>query len=158
MARTKELRGLGGQDVAARVGAMIMSASSQSSPLSVKCIAGGGGLGVKTWADAISNIERSLMSLREFEVTPFRLTVTFVIPGETYAPKFKGVRVNSYLEEYETLVIQVALPESPPADGPRAEVVRYLSLAVDKAEAWGKKKNLTTGPLSAIRSAFAGIV
>ncbi|MBG0564027.1 hypothetical protein [Actinoplanes aureus] len=125
-------------------------------PLSVKVDAGGT-TGENAWIGAVSELERSLESAVSTESSPFNLAVTYFISGRTYAPGFRGMRVGFYLSKYRTLVIQIVLPASPPEDGARAELLRVLGPAVDRAEAWGRRKRLLDGELTAVRTALAEV-
>ncbi|MFE1881619.1 hypothetical protein [Streptomyces diastatochromogenes] len=130
-------------------------ASASSPPLVVKSVVGGG-LEDKSWSSAISDLQIQLRGVRAVESDPFGLTVTFFVPGEVYAPKFSGLRIGSYLEDYRTLVVQVALPEHPDRDA-KAELLALLGKAVERAEAWGRRKKLLSGPLAGSRGAIANL-
>lgn len=125
-------------------------------PLSVK-IAAGGTLGERAWTDAVSDLDQSLRSVRAVEPAPFHLAVTFFVPGRATAPRFQGLRVGFYLSQQRTLVIEIVLPKSPPAGDARAELLRLLLPAVKRAEAWGRRKRLLDGDLTAVRSALAEV-
>lgn len=121
--------------------------------LEIKSVVGGG-LEDKRWTAAIDALQASLRDFGEPSSDPFGLTVTYFIPGEVYGPKFSGVRVGAFLEEFRSLVVQVALPEHPHSDASE-ELLDHLSAAVSKAEAWGKRKKRLSGQLTAARDAAA---
>ncbi|MCF6525007.1 hypothetical protein [Streptomyces sp. JJ36] len=110
----------------------------------------GGGFEDKQWTSALDSLHGSLQELREGANVPFNLTVTFFIPGEIYGPKFSGIRIGSFLEDHRSLIVQVALPRHPENDA-REEFLDFLDSAIVKAEGWGKRKKLLSGPLEAAR-------
>ncbi|MFG2720806.1 hypothetical protein ACGFW5_21275 [Streptomyces sp. NPDC048416] len=118
-------------------------------PLSLKSIIGGG-LEDKRWTSALDSLRGTPSGIDTLSDIPFNLTVTFLVPGETYGPKFSGVRVGSFLEGFRSLVVQVALPRHPEGDA-RAELLDLLDEAITRAEGWGKRKKLLSGPLEAAR-------
>lgn len=117
--------------------------------LSVKSVIGGG-LEDKRWSAAIDSLQASLQGVEGYLAVPFNLTVTYFVPGEVYGPNFSGVRIGSFLEEYRSLVVQVALPTHPERDA-RVEILDFLDVAIIRAEGWGKRKKLLAGSLDAAR-------
>lgn len=120
-------------------------------PLSIKSVVGGG-FEDKSWTAAISDLQLELRETQRHVFDPFDVTVTFFIPGEVYEPKFSGVRISSFLEEFGSLVIQVALPKHPEGDA-RSGILDLVDKAVVRAEAWGKRKKRLSGPLTEAREA-----
>ncbi|MEU7012616.1 hypothetical protein [Streptomyces sp. NPDC046385] len=124
-------------------------ANTPLAALSLKSIIGGG-LEDKRWTSALDSLRGAPSGIDTPSDIPFNLTVTFFVPGETYGPKFSGVRVGSFLEEFRSLVVQVALPRHPEGDA-RAELLDLLDEAITRAEGWGERKKLLSGPLEAAR-------
>lgn len=120
-------------------------------PLSVKSIVGGG-FEDKRWTHAIDSLHGPLQEFVGISDIPFNLTVTYFVPGEVYGPKFSGIRIGSFLKDFQSLVVQVALPEHPESDA-RAELLDLLDQAIVRAEGWGKRKKVLTGSLVAARRA-----
>lgn len=124
-------------------------------PLSLKSIIGGG-LEDKRWTSALDSLRGLPQKLGRSSDVPFNLTVTYFVPGETYGPKFSGIRIGSFLEDFRSLVVQVALPRHPERDA-RAELLDLLDEAIARAEGWGKRKKLLSGPLEAARRAASDL-
>jgi hypothetical protein len=131
----------------------VTSNSISPSLLSIKSVVGGG-FEDKAWTSAIDNLQKTLQGLQGNDSAEFNLTVTYIIPGEVYSPKFSGIRVGSYLASHGTLVVQVALPEHPGSDA-RVEILEQLDKAIDRAEAWARKKKMLTGSFIGIRRVAA---
>ncbi|MFD7288673.1 hypothetical protein [Streptomyces sp. NPDC059863] len=130
-------------------------ANAPLAPLSLKSIIGGG-LEDKRWTSALDSLRGVSSGIGTPSDIPFSLTVTYFVPGETYGPKFSGIRVGSFLEEFRSLVVQVALPRHPEGDA-RAELLDLLDEAITRAEGWGKRKKLLSGPLEAARKAASDL-
>ncbi|UUU41677.1 hypothetical protein [Streptomyces sp. NBC_00162] len=128
---------------------------SESPALAIKSVVGGG-FEDKSWTSAISHLQVQLRGSRSVNEDPFGLTVTFFVPGEVYGPKFSGIRIGTFLEEFRTLVVQVALPEHPEGDA-RSEALDLLDEAIRKAEAWGKRKKFLSGQLQEVREVAASL-
>ncbi len=126
-----------------------MIGNSAPPPLAIKSVIGGG-FEDKSWTSVISDFQRHLKGAQGGRTDPFGLTVTFFVPGEVYGPKFSGLRIGTFLEEFRSLVVQVALPKHPDSDA-RSEVLDLLDEAVLKAEAWGKRKKYLSGQLEEAR-------
>ncbi|MEU2395024.1 hypothetical protein [Streptomyces sp. NPDC007369] len=126
-----------------------MNETATPTPLMIKSVVGGG-LEDKSWTTAIGDLQVRLRKLENGGDTPFGVTATFFIPGETYRPKFSGIRIGSFLEEFQSLVVQVALPEHPQSDA-QVEVLALLDEVILKAEGWGKRKKRISGQLEAVR-------
>lgn len=124
-------------------------------PLSLKSIIGGGAED-KRWTSALDSLRKVPQELGRPSDVPFNLTVTYFVPGEVYGPKFSGIRIGSFLEDFRSLVVQVALPRHPERDA-RAELLDLLDGAIVKAEGWGKRKKLLSGPLEAARRAASDL-
>lgn len=122
-------------------------------PLEIKSVVGGG-LEDKKWTAALDRLNKTLDAIDGASSDPFGLTVTYFVPGEVYGPKFSGVRVGTFLEEFGSLVVQVALPEHPENDATE-ELLDLLNSAISRAEAWGKRKKRLSGQLEAAREAAA---
>ncbi|WP_327240611.1 hypothetical protein OG243_37895 [Streptomyces sp. NBC_01318] len=120
-----------------------------SPPLVIKSVVGGG-FEDKSWTSAISDLQIQLRGVQGVRTDPFGLTVTFFVPGEVYGPKFSGIRISTFLEEFRSLVVQVALPKHPESDA-RSEVLGLLDEAVRKAEKWGNRKKYLSGRLEEAR-------
>ncbi|MER7912818.1 hypothetical protein [Streptomyces sp. NPDC096068] len=118
-------------------------------PLSLKSIIGGG-LEDKRWTSALDSLRGAPEELGRPSNVPFNLTVIYFVPGETYSPKFSGIRIGTFLKDFQSLTIQVALPRHPERDA-RAELLDLLDESIEKAEGWGKRKKLLFGPLEAAR-------
>ena len=110
----------------------------------------GGGHEDKRWTAALDALQAQLGDAGREHSVPFNLTVTYFIPAEVYGPKFSGSRVSTFLEEFTSLVIQVALPAHPEGDA-RTELLDLLDAAIAKAESWAKRKKLITRPLEEAR-------
>ncbi|UIX34690.1 hypothetical protein [Streptomyces sp. GQFP] len=119
-------------------------------PLSLKSIIGGG-IEDKRWTSVLDSL-RGVPELGRPSNVPFNLTVTYLVPGEVYVPKFSGIRIGSFLADFRSLVVQVALPRHPEKDA-REELLDLLDEAIARAEAWGKRKKLLSGPLEEARRA-----
>ncbi|MEU3188993.1 hypothetical protein ABZ707_33045 [Streptomyces sp. NPDC006923] len=130
-------------------------ANTPLSPLSLKSIIGGG-LEDKRWTAALDSLREAAQKIGTPSDVPFNLTVTYFVPGEIYGPKFSGIRIGSFLEDFRSLVVQVALPRHPEADA-RAELLDLLDEAIPRAEGWGKWKKLLSGPLEAARRAASDL-
>ncbi|GAA2535655.1 hypothetical protein [Winogradskya humida] len=124
-------------------------------PLTIRSIIGGG-FEDKSWTKAIDALVSALQDMQGIDSGPFNVTVTYIVPGEVYAPKFSGLRVSTFLPEFNSLVIQVALNNSPEKNG-MVELLDFLDKAVIKAESWGRKKKLVSSPMDEVRAAVAAL-
>ncbi|MGV9318418.1 hypothetical protein [Streptomyces sp. NPDC003660] len=124
-------------------------ANAPLEPLTVRSVIGGG-LEDRRWTSVIDSLQASLREVEASFDVPFNLTVTYFVPGEVYGPKFSGIRIGSFLEDFRSLVVQVALPRHPERDA-RTEVLDLLDQAVVRAESWGKRKKLLSGALAGAR-------
>lgn len=120
-------------------------AYSPPDPLSVKSIIGGG-FEDKRWTVVLDSLQAPLRDLEGLSEAPFNVTVTYFVPGEVYGPKFSGIRIGSFLQDFRSLVVQVALPEHPERD-PRAEVLDLLDQAISRAEGWGEAEKASLGSI-----------
>ncbi|MBU2663737.1 hypothetical protein KOI35_09475 [Actinoplanes bogorensis] len=120
-------------------------------PLEVKSIVGGG-LEDKRWTRAIESMHGPLTEFPGISDVPFNVTVTFLVPGEVWGPKFSGIRIGTFLGDYRSLVVQVALPAHPENDA-RAELLDLVDAAIARAEGWGRRKKLLDGGLAEARKA-----
>ncbi|GIG69307.1 hypothetical protein [Phytomonospora endophytica] len=129
--------------------------NNESSPsFSITSIIGGG-FEDKRWTSAINALQRALVhAAGDGPPDPFGLAVTFIVPGEVYAPRFAGMRTGRFLEEPQTLVVQVALPESP-GDNAQIELLDFLDEAIERAEGWGARKKRLDSQMVEARSVAA---
>ena len=63
------------------------------------------------------------------------------MPGDILKPDYSGVRTGSFSRKLSLLMVQVALPEEPPADI-RAALRMHTLEALAEAERWAKKKGI----------------
>jgi hypothetical protein len=130
-----------------------MTLDSDERVLFVNSLVGGSLGSAREWAAAVSDITLRVFDAAAGAVSPLIVGVLFQISGETFKADFEGLRTGRYSKATNTLLIQVALPESLP-DSTYDFLVEMLKKAIDVAEDVSRKKNLSDG-LPAIRSILA---
>ena len=63
----------------------------------------------------------------------FRINVEFHVPGNILSPEFQGVRTGTFRKADRHLMVQVVVPNDPPAD-PYAYCLHAIGDAVDAAQ------------------------
>lgn len=121
--------------------------------LQVKAIVGGG-FEDKRWTRAVDDLKAALREMDAVPDAPFTVTVTFVIPGEVFAPRSAGIRIVSLLEDFRSVIVHVPVPANPVNDA-RAELLDLLDKAIAESETSAKQKGFITAPLTAARGAAA---
>jgi hypothetical protein len=122
-------------------------------PLTIRSIIGGG-VEDKRWTRAIDDLVPALR--KDSGPGPFTVTVTYLVPAEVWVPPFSGLRLHSYSGETLSVTVQVALAEHPVGNA-HAELLDFLDMAVERAEAWGRRKKIATGPLAEVRESAAAL-
>ena len=91
--------------------------------------------GPSEWSEAVRDLGKRVMELREGVHSPLAVNVVYQIPGRFLAPEFEGVRTGRFSRKEARLLVQVALPAEVAADT-SVEVRRLLRDAIETAEAF----------------------
>ena len=111
-------------------------------PLSIGSIDGGATIGNRRlWSEAIRQLSTQIQEALGEVGIPLGINVVFQIPGKMIQPDFTGVRTGSYSKQRAGLMVQVALPETPPVD-PYLYVRAQTLEAIDEAERWATRRGV----------------
>jgi len=83
--------------------------------LALGVIVGGPGVSVQ-WSEAVTQLGRRVMELREGVEPPLSVNVVYQIPGQFLQPDFEGARSGRFSRKEGCLLVQVALPATPTGD------------------------------------------
>ena len=95
----------------------------------------------RPWLQAIRALTLRIAEARVGAQPPLGINVVFHIAGTTFKPDFSGVRTARYANDEGLLMVQVALPESVPAD-PEAYLRSAVVDAIKAAESWAAKRTV----------------
>jgi hypothetical protein len=93
------------------------------------------------WDKAVSDLLLRTMAASIGVSSPMSVNVVFQIPGEWVAPEFSGVRTGRFSAAESVLMVQVAVPKEVDGD-PKATLLDLLDMAIDRAEAYAKRKKI----------------
>lgn len=119
-----------------------MIESSDDPVLYVGSVLGGTAGHTKAWAQAISTVRRRVEAAAPGHESPLRVDVVFHVSGEVVTTNFTGVRTGRYSASERLLSVQVAVPDRT-SDDPEGEIKALLAQAIDTAESYARKKNLS---------------
>jgi hypothetical protein len=111
--------------------------------LSIGSILGGRSIWTSEWSDAIRALTIKIANARKGVVSPLNVNVVFHVPGNLIKPDFEGVRTGSFSKNASLLMVQVALPEAPPADIDADLKARVIE-ALNEAERWAQEKQIAS--------------
>lgn len=117
--------------------------SDVAQALSVGSILGGRGPWTSTWSEAIGALTIKIANARKGVISPLNVNVVFHVPGNLMKPDFEGVRTGSFSKKTSLLQVQIALPETPPADID-ADLKARVNEALNEAERWAQKKKIAS--------------
>ena len=109
--------------------------------ISIGSIIGGTMGTTREWDSAVTRLMCVVAERRVGVASGLGINVVFQIPGEVLKPDFEGVRTGYYSKKENLLMVQVALPEELP-DDIEGYLRRELAVAVDEAEAWGRRRRV----------------
>jgi hypothetical protein len=90
---------------------------------------------------AARHLTRQVMLAAVGVHSPLNLNVVFQLPGEWVAPDFVGVRTGRFNASRSLLMVQAAVPKEP-TDDPDSMLLSLLAMAVDRAEAYARRKKI----------------
>lgn len=108
---------------------------------SIGSVIGGRTPGNRAWREEIAHLAKDVVAARAGLESPLNLNIVFHVAGHLLRPEFEGVRTGAFRVADRLLMVQIALPDSAPAN-PRAELLSLLQSAVAEAERWSKRKGL----------------
>lgn len=117
--------------------------------LAIGAVAGGPGTS-RAWSDAVRELGRRVIDLRDGVESPLAVNVVYQIPGQFLEPEFEGVRTGRFSRKEARLLVQVALPRAPTLDA-AAEVRVLLHGAIIVAEEFAQMEGLIEGRLASLR-------
>jgi len=109
--------------------------------LALGMVVGGPGASVQ-WSEAVQQLGRRVMELREGVDSPLSVNVVYQIPGQFLQPDFEGVRSGYFSRKEGCLLVQVALPATPAGDA-YEEARARLTQAISVAEQFSYMEGLT---------------
>jgi hypothetical protein len=118
--------------------------------LSIGAVAGGPGAS-RVWSEAVRQLGRRVISMRDGLSSPLAINVVYQIPGRFLEPEFEGVRSGRFSRKEALLLIQAALPSDPEADA-SLEVRRLLRDAVALAEDFARQEGMIEDELPELRA------
>jgi hypothetical protein len=110
-------------------------------PLSIGAVIGGHTQRTRAWSAALGELTLDIAEARTGVTSALNVNVVFHVPGDILKPDYSGVRTGSFSRKLSLLMVQVALPEEPPADI-RAALRMHTLEALAEAERWAKKKGI----------------
>lgn len=117
--------------------------------LAIGAVAGGPGTS-REWAEAVKQLGRRVIAVREGVTSPLAVNVVYQIPGHHLEPEFVGVRSGRFSRKDARLLIQVALPPEPSLE-PDQDVRALLREAVELAEDFARQEGMIVGELDGLR-------
>jgi hypothetical protein len=112
--------------------------------LSIGTIVGGWSPHTTTWRSALQRLSQSVQSKREGVVSGLNVNVIFQVPGNNISPDFEGVRTGHFSRTKNWLIVQAALPETPP-DDIEEDLLDRLRSAIREAEEWARRRGIADG-------------
>jgi hypothetical protein len=117
--------------------------------LAIGAVAGGPGTS-REWSEAVRQLGRRVIAMREGVCSPLAVNVVYQIPGRFLEPGLEGVRSGRFSRKEARLLIRAALPSNPSSDA-AAEVFRLLQDAVALAEDVARQEGMIESELTEIR-------
>lgn len=117
--------------------------------LAIGGVAGGPGAN-REWWRAVMRLGRRVVAIRDGVTSPLALNVIFQIPGTNLQPDFDGIRTGRCSRKEARLLVQVALPATPPADLDK-EVLGLLREAILIGEEFARQEGMIEGQLTDLR-------
>jgi hypothetical protein len=114
--------------------------------LAIGAVAGGPGTD-RGWSQAVKDLGRRVMAVRDGVESPLAVNVVYQIPGEFLDPDFEGVRTGRFSRKEARLLVQVALPRKAGSES-TAEVRRLLRDAIAAAEEFARQEGMIEGQLT----------